>query len=221
MPPIEITFKDMVEDLGERVGYVFAPDTFVTVTEAKRLLNQGILDFVTKTEVLTSRGTLHVVTGQAEYGLGEVKDFLKISKNGGVVYKDNPLRGKTIRWADRWTPNWRKGEAGTVEYYVSYQIRGIEHLCLIKAPSESKEWAITLWYVQKPEVLVLDGDKIESAISEWWELPVLYALKRIKTKEGIVNATRLATTEYNSGLRQVMVQRRAAKGDLEWLVSLR
>lgn len=174
MAPLTLTLADLIAEVRSLLA---EPSSgFYLDSEITRWLNLGILDFATKTKVLSSSATSPSVIGQKKYSLPS--DFLIPEK----VFYDN----QELDVVDHHELLYRATRAnldqqGTVEsYYLQGTADSGNCLFLYRVPSSVK--TIEVWYIAAPEALVNQGDTILLA-REWSNAACLFAAHRGHMKQ--------------------------------------
>ena len=213
MSQFSMTFSEMQTELGDGLGFTLDATSRITLTEGKRWLNQGLLDVVVKTGCLGSEATFSVVKDQEDYGLSNLADFLRVDEErGGIVYYDGSSHIRIVNITpdelDRAIPYWRDEASSDPDYYWIHQKQGVWHISFYPKPDTSRTDNTTIHYVQKPEKLVSDTDVMEASISQYWDLPVLYASSKALRKDGEVEKSREAMAEYIDRLKAIRTEMR-------------
>ncbi|MBT9138758.1 MAG: hypothetical protein DDT31_01333 [Syntrophomonadaceae bacterium] len=208
-----MTFGEMVADLGGHLGYTIGVNSHLTLTEAERLINQGLLDFSVRTGILTSRAPISSVANQAEYSLAGLPNFLRVVLNGVLFENRKILKGKSTVWLDRNKSrvepgDWRRDGAGIPEVYYTLQVDGVNTIGFYPRTGMTATNNIVISFVRRANRLLVPSDRMESSISHYWELPIQYAYSKAKRREGEVAIAKSVMNDYFMGCAVARAEKR-------------
>lgn len=160
--------------------YLTAADdgAYWNTTEVNTWLNEGQIDFATRTLSVREAKPIPLTTGTALYDLpAKTIRILRVTHDKKPLYQENEPR------LDRLEPTWESATAGSPRAYL-YGLDGAEKIKFYPAPdATAAAKTLTVNVALIPAELTLDTD-VSKIPSEYHHALVLYALSRAFLKDG-------------------------------------